>query len=140
MTVVDFTLSNARRFFSSMGNPSDMKALMNMIVTLVIWYKWHTNCGGLLVWGEGEGKLIQWGTPKKNKEPTSTTPIPRSFNVPFAAERPRGTKSPNWRAKDAFGYVKQRKRTLRGLVVQYPTKLIILKNSSLCWQHCPKRM
>ena len=37
MTVVDFTLSNARRFFSSMGNPSDMKALMNMIVTLVIW-------------------------------------------------------------------------------------------------------
>ena len=27
MTPIDFTLSNARRFYSSMGNPSDMKGL-----------------------------------------------------------------------------------------------------------------
>ena len=53
MTVVDFTLSNARRFFSSMGNPSDMKALMNMIVTLVFGrvqmayqLRWFISMGG----------------------------------------------------------------------------------------------
>ena len=28
MTLRDFTLSNARRFYSSMGNPSDMKGLI----------------------------------------------------------------------------------------------------------------
>ena len=28
MTLIDFTLSNARRFYLSMGNPSDMKGLM----------------------------------------------------------------------------------------------------------------
>ena len=27
MTLIDFTLSNARRFYSSMGNPSNMKGL-----------------------------------------------------------------------------------------------------------------
>ena len=27
MTLIDFTLSNARRFYSSMGNPLDMKGL-----------------------------------------------------------------------------------------------------------------
>ena len=27
ITLIDFTLSNARRFYSSMGNPSDMKGL-----------------------------------------------------------------------------------------------------------------
>ena len=27
MTLIDFALSNARRFYSSMGNPSDMKGV-----------------------------------------------------------------------------------------------------------------
>ena len=29
MTLIDFTLSNARRFYSSMGNPLAVKGLMN---------------------------------------------------------------------------------------------------------------
>ena len=28
MTLIDFTLSNARRFYSSMGNPSDTEGLI----------------------------------------------------------------------------------------------------------------
>ena len=31
-TLIDFTLSNARRFYSSMGNPSDMKGLRTTIL------------------------------------------------------------------------------------------------------------
>ena len=34
----------------------------------------------------------------------------------FAAERSRGTKSPNWRANDALGHVKQRKFKFGGFV------------------------
>ena len=30
MTLIDFTLSNARRFYSSVGNPLDMKGLSNL--------------------------------------------------------------------------------------------------------------
>ena len=30
MTFIDFTLSNARRFYSSVGNPLDMKELSNL--------------------------------------------------------------------------------------------------------------
>ena len=33
-------------------------------------------------------------------------------NGPFAAERPCGTKSPNWRANDALGHVERRKFNL----------------------------
>ena len=35
---------------------------------------------------------------------------------PFAAERSRGTKSPNWRANDARGHVKQGKFKFGGFV------------------------
>ena len=35
------------------------------------------------------------------------TEIVHLFNGPFAAEQSSGTKSPNWRANDAPGYVKQ---------------------------------
>ena len=31
MTLIDFTLSNARRFYSSMGNPSDTEGLRRTI-------------------------------------------------------------------------------------------------------------
>ena len=37
-------------------------------------------------------------------------------NGPFAAERSRGTKSPNWRANDARGHVKQGKFKFGGFV------------------------
>ena len=33
MTLIDFTLSNARRFYSSMGNPLDMKGLIQNIAS-----------------------------------------------------------------------------------------------------------
>ena len=33
MTVMDFTLSNARRFYPSMGNPLAVKGLMLCLVT-----------------------------------------------------------------------------------------------------------
>ena len=31
MTLIDFTLSNARRFYSSMGNPSEVKGLIPVL-------------------------------------------------------------------------------------------------------------
>ena len=42
--------------------------------------------------------------------------IDLSPNGPFAAERSRGTKSPNWWANDALGHVKQRKFKFGGFV------------------------
>ena len=39
-----------------------------------------------------------------------------SCNGPFAAERWRGTKSPNWRANDALGHVEQREFKFGGFV------------------------
>ena len=39
-----------------------------------------------------------------------------SCNGPFAAERSRGTKSPNWRANDALGHVEQREFKFGGFV------------------------
>ena len=34
MTIIDFTLCNARRFYSSMGNPSDTEGLSQLLLPL----------------------------------------------------------------------------------------------------------
>ena len=36
MTLIDFTLSNARRFYSSMGNPSDTEGLSRFYMFLAL--------------------------------------------------------------------------------------------------------
>ena len=36
MTLIDFTLSNARRFYSSMGNPLAVKGLKNQLRNLMV--------------------------------------------------------------------------------------------------------
>ena len=47
-------------------------------------------------------------------------------NGPFAAaERSRGTKSPNWRANDALGHVKKRKFKFGGIVKYVPVRHLL---------------
>ena len=46
-------------------------------------------------------------------------------NGPFAAERSRGTKSPNWRANDALGHVKQGKFKFGGFVQYMPVRHLL---------------
>ena len=46
MTLIDFTLSNARRFYSSIGNPSDTEGLMLDIEQLT---NHHDEVTGFLV-------------------------------------------------------------------------------------------
>ena len=43
----------------------------------------------------------------------------------FAAERSRGTKSPNWRANGALGHVKQRKFKFGGFVKHVPVRHLL---------------
>ena len=40
MTLIDFTLSNARRFYSSMGNPWDTEGLMTIGDVNDIFHAW----------------------------------------------------------------------------------------------------
>ena len=48
-----------------------------------------------------------------------------SCNGPFAAERSRGTKSPNWRANDTLGHVKQTKFKFGGLFKHFPLRHLL---------------
>ena len=39
MTLIDFTLSNARRFYPSMGNPSDTEGLRSLHIASMLFAK-----------------------------------------------------------------------------------------------------
>ena len=68
MAVIDFTLSNARRFYSSMGNPLGLKGLMTQKAKNYVPVnplrpqsaKWHLQ---ILLCLTPDDFTRQWGTP-----------------------------------------------------------------------------